>query len=79
MYKLYHYNVNWEGSNNTIYIVFFNNNIHSYNTRSKEKYHIPSVTTNINKFSIKCHKPQIYNNIPPYTKSAKSVKHHKNY
>jgi len=32
-----------------------NSDIQSYNTRSKEKYHMPFVTTNIRKFSIKYH------------------------
>ena len=38
-------------------------NIHTYNTRSQEKY-MPSVTKNIRKFIIKNYGPQIYNNMP---------------
>ena len=52
-----------------------NSNVHEHNTRSsaKNKYHLPSIKTNIRKFSIKFSGPTTWNNISNHIISAASL------
>jgi len=62
MYKYPHYLLP------TVFNDYFvlNSDIHEHNTRSsaKNKYHLPSIATNIHKFSIEFSGPIIWNNTP---------------
>jgi hypothetical protein len=57
-----------------------NSNVHEHYTRSsaKNKYHLPSIKTNIRKFSIKFSGPTIWNNISNHITSVTSLAIFKN-
>ena len=51
----------------------FNNDIHSYNTRNSELYHIPKVRTNASKLSIFYNGPITWNSLPQSIRSSPSL------
>jgi hypothetical protein len=76
MYKYHHHLLP------TVFNDYFvlNSNVHEHNTRSsaKNKCHLPSIKTNIRKFSIKFSGPTIWNNTSNHTTSVASLAIFKN-
>ena len=52
---------------------YLNSDIQCYFTRSHHDYHMYSITTNIRKFNIRYHEPNVYNEITLYIQSAEPV------
>ena len=50
-----------------------NSQIHSYNTRSSNCFHIPKCRTNIRKFSISYQGPKFFNSLSTVIQSANSL------
>ena len=46
--------------------------VHSYNTRSKNSFHLPHCRTNIRKFSLRFQGPKLYNSFSPDFQNAPS-------
>jgi len=49
-----------------------NNQIHGYNTRSKQHYHIPTVRTKLKQYSLRYQGPTLFNDLDGDIKESSS-------
>lgn len=51
-----------------------NENVHTFNTRNKENFHIPLTRLDINKKSVDCLGLKIYNKLPSIIKHSENIR-----
>ena len=74
------YKVKYQLAPSVIRNLFINvGDIHSHNTRQFHGFYIQKYRTNLKKFSMACHGPSIWQNIPIYIQKATSIHKFKKY